>query len=126
MSDPEDTIQRMTRLTEAGFDLFIDDFGTGRSSLGYLKRLPASTIKIDRIFVDEAMNSPEDFEYLRNIVALARSRHKSVVLEGVGTAQHYHLLSKTDVDSMQGFYFCEPLSAEDLERVLQQGGQFPA
>ena len=125
MVDPEDTIRRMNRLASAGFDLFIDDFGTGRSSLSYLKRLPAGTIKIDRVFVDEAMNSPEDFEYLRNIVALARSRRKAVLLEGIGNLQQYELLCKTDVDSMQGFYFSKPIDADSLEQILHAGGTLP-
>ena len=71
------------------------------------------------------MNSPEDFEYLRNIVALARSRRKEVLLEGIGNAQQYELLCKTDVDSMQGFYFSKPVDADHLEEILSSGGKLP-
>ena len=83
MIKPQETIQQMGHLAAAGFDMFIDDFGTGSSSLGYMKHLPASTIKIDRAFIVESVNSPEDFEYLSNIAALARSRRKAVILEGI-------------------------------------------
>ncbi len=125
MIDPAGTVAQMDRLTSAGFDLFIDDFGTGSSSLGWLKRLPAGTIKIDRVFVDESMRSPEDLEYLSNIVALVRSRRKSVILEGIGTAQQLKLLKKLNVDGMQGFHFSRPLSAESLGSLLSTEARLP-
>jgi diguanylate cyclase (GGDEF)-like protein/PAS domain S-box-containing protein len=118
MIDVEGTVEQMHRLVDAGFDLFIDDFGTGNSSLGWLKRLPASTIKIDRLFVDECMQSPEDFEYLVNIVALVRSLNKRVVLEGVGTAQQYELLKRLNADGLQGFHFSKPLLSHELDSIL--------
>jgi EAL domain-containing protein (putative c-di-GMP-specific phosphodiesterase class I) len=125
MIDPEGTVSQMGRLTEAGFDLFIDDFGTGNSSLGWLKQLPAGTIKIDRLFVDECMRSPEDLEFLANIIGLARSRRKSVILEGIATAPQLELLKKLDVDGMQGFYFSQPLSSESLGSLLSTDPRLP-
>ncbi len=111
--------------TEAGFDLFIDDFGTGNSSLGYLKVLPAGTVKIDRFFVDESVKSPEDHEYVTSIAVLARSRHKAVILEGIGTPQQYALLKRLKTEGMQGFYFSKPLAAEELEKLLERGVRLP-
>jgi diguanylate cyclase (GGDEF)-like protein/PAS domain S-box-containing protein len=120
MIDVESTVEQMHRLVDAGFDLFVDDFGTGNSSLGWLKRLPANTIKIDRLFVDECMQSPEDFEYLVNIMALVRSRNKRVVLEGIGTEQQYELLKRLNADGFQGFHFCKPLLSNELDSILAE------
>ena len=125
MVKPEETIEQMARLTARGFDLFIDDFGTGSSSLGYLKRLPAGTVKVDRVFIEESVRSPEDYGYLAGIVALARSRRKSVILEGVGTAAQEVLLRPLVADGIQGFYFSHPLHAEELERLLADGVVLP-
>ncbi len=125
MIDAEATAAQMQRLVDAGFDLFIDDFGTGSSSLGWLKRLPAGTIKIDRLFVDECMRSPEDFEYLANITALVRSRHKRVVLEGVGTEQQFELLKRLDADGLQGFHFSKPLLTGELDSILEENRRLP-
>ncbi|MGA2977247.1 MAG: EAL domain-containing protein [Spirochaetia bacterium] len=125
MIDPEGTVAQMKQLTDTGFDLFIDDFGTGSSSLGWLKRLPAGTIKIDRLFVDESMRSPEDFDYLASIVALARSRRKSIILEGIGTQQQFDLLKRLNADGMQGFHFSKPLAAEELDAILSKGLRLP-
>jgi diguanylate cyclase (GGDEF)-like protein len=125
MVDPPGTVERMTALSADGFDLFIDDFGTGNSSLGWLKRLPAGTIKIDRLFVDECMRSPEDLDFLANIIALARSRRKSIILEGIATAAQLELLKQLDVDALQGFYFSHPLSAESLGSLLATDARLP-
>jgi diguanylate cyclase (GGDEF)-like protein len=125
MVNPEATIAQMARLTARGFDLFIDDFGTGNSSLGYLKTLPAGTVKIDRLFVDESVKSPEDQEYVASITVLARSRRKAVILEGIGTPQQYALLKRLETEGMQGFYFSKPLAAEELEKLLERRVRLP-
>jgi diguanylate cyclase (GGDEF)-like protein/PAS domain S-box-containing protein len=125
MIDPEGTVMQMERLDAAGFDMFIDDFGTGNSSLGWLKRLPAGTVKIDRSFVDESMRSSEDLEFLTNIVALARSRRKRVILEGIGTFQQYELLKGLTVDGLQGFYFGSPLSPDAFGAMLATEARLP-
>ena len=103
----------------------VDDFGTGNSSLGWLKHLPAGTIKIDRLFVDESMRSPEDLEFLANIVGLARSRRKRVILEGIATGQQLELLRTMPVDGLQGFYFSPPLSLDALGALLASEARLP-
>ncbi len=125
MIDPVGTVAQMEKLTAAGFDLFIDDFGTGNSSLGWLKHLPAGTIKIDRLFVDESMRSPEDLEYLSSIVALARSRRKRVILEGIATAQQLDLLRTMPVDGLQGFHFSPPLALDAFGALLSSEARLP-
>ena len=125
MLDPEGTVAQMGRLTSAGFDLFIDDFGTGNSSLGWLKQLPAGTIKIDRLFVDECMRSPEDLDFLANIIGLARSRRKAVILEGIETPRQLDLLKQLPVDGLQGYCFSQPLSAAGMDAVLASDSRLP-
>ena len=125
MIDAEGTVNQMQRLVDAGYDLMIDDFGTGSSSLGWLKRLPAGTIKIDRLFVDECMRSPEDFEYLTNIMSLVRSRGKRVILEGVATEQQYALLKRLNADGFQGFHFSKPLLTQELDAILEGKNSLP-
>ncbi len=125
MLDPEDTISRMGRLASEGFELFVDDFGTGSSSLGYLKRLPAGTIKIDRLFVEESVASPEDLDYLKNIVSIVRSRRKAVILEGIETSAQYDLLRRLEIDGMQGFHFSRPLTTAQMDELLTSGACLP-
>ena len=85
MRDPEESVRILTELTSMGVKASIDDFGTGYSSLLYLKRLPASELKIDRAFVNELQAKSEDATIVSAIVALAQSLDLKVVAEGVET-----------------------------------------
>ena len=125
MRNPEVTIERMKELANMGIEILIDDFGTGHSSLGYLKALPAGILKIDKVFVDEIAEDEEEREYLASIIRMGQSRKKLVVVEGVATADQANLLREMGCDRMQGFYFSKPLSAEELEGVLGTGLSLP-
>ena len=125
MLDPEASVERMQRLAERGFELFIDDFGTGSSSLAYLKRLPAAAVKVDRMFVEEGGRTPSDYEYLRSIVSLARSRDKRVIFEGLSTRDLHESVRGLEPDGMQGFYFSQPLEAEELGRLVEADARLP-
>jgi len=118
MDNPEETIRKMLSLYNIGIELFIDDFGTGQSSLSYLKRIPAKTLKIDKVFVDELVKSDSEREYLSNIISLVRSRNKNVIIEGVSSKEQAELLYIMKCDRMQGFYFSKPISAEEFEKYL--------
>ncbi len=104
----------MDQLNAMGVDIWIDDFGTGQSSLSYLKHLPVSTVKIDKDFIAELGENQEDVDYLEGIINTIRSRGKRVVIEGVGTEQQFKLLRELHVDYLQGFYFSHPLPAKDF------------
>jgi diguanylate cyclase (GGDEF)-like protein len=108
----------MAELNTMGVDIWIDDFGTGQSSLSYLKHLPVSTVKIDKDFIAELGENPEDIDYLEGIINTIRSRGKSVVIEGVGTEQQFRLLRDLPVDYLQGFYFSRPVPAASFVELL--------
>ena len=126
MAHPEEAIRKIQALADMGVELFIDDFGTGQSSLGYLKELPASTLKIDKVFVDNVTQDEEERAYLRSIIALGQSRHKVVVVEGVSTQEQAAILRELRCDRMQGYYFAKPLKADEFSAILRSGGTLPA
>jgi diguanylate cyclase (GGDEF)-like protein/PAS domain S-box-containing protein len=125
MEDPERTIRRVEELKARGIDTQIDDFGSGYSSLGYLKRLPVETFKIDRLFVEALEENQEERDYLGRIIDMIRSRRKQVVVEGVGTAQQYAFLKEMQCDLLQGFYFSRPLPAPAFQELLRRGEPLP-
>jgi len=126
MEDPERTIRRIAELKAKGIDTLVDDFGSGYSSLGYLKRLPADTFKIDRVFVEALAESCDERDYLSRIIDTIKSRRKRVLVEGVSTAQQYALLKDMRCDLMQGYYFSRPLPASAFEKLLARDAALPA
>ena len=119
------TIAKINEFGKAGIGVFIDDFGAGFSSLGYLKTLPAELIKIDKIFVDTIVRFPEDLAFLQNLVGLIKSRQKKVLIEGIETAEQFALLRDLDDVRMQGYYFSQPMTAVDFEALLSSGSKLP-
>jgi diguanylate cyclase (GGDEF)-like protein len=109
----------MDELGAMGVDIWIDDFGTGQSSLSYLKHLPASTVKIDKDFVTDLTTHSADREYLEGIVATVRSRGKRIVLEGVSSAEQYALITDRPVDYLQGYHFARPMPRAELEQRIR-------
>lgn len=118
MADPEAAIAQMTRLSALAVDLWIDDFGTGYSSLSYLKRLPARVLKLDRTFVKEIEQSPEDIVYVATILSSVRSRGKEILIEGVETAAQYAILKRIGGREMQGFFFSKPVPAGEFSKLM--------
>lgn len=101
---------RMLRsLADSGVAVSIDDFGSGYSSLGYLKKLPLSYLKIDRSFVNECTQSPDDAAIIRGIVALAKNLRLKVVAEGVETEAQAAFLEGTGCDELQGYLYSRPI-----------------
>jgi EAL domain-containing protein (putative c-di-GMP-specific phosphodiesterase class I) len=121
MSDPEAAVEQMDRLREIGIDVWIDDFGTGHSSLSYLRKLPAGMMKIDKEFVDELTDSPEDMVYLANIINSVRSRRKEIVVEGIESERQHDLLRRLGCSFMQGFFYSKPVPPERLREILSGG-----
>ncbi|MEE9308786.1 MAG: EAL domain-containing protein [Spirochaetia bacterium] len=121
MDDPEKTIKQMQSLLDIGVETFIDDFGTGYSSLGYLKRLPAVTLKIDKLFIDALVESQEEQDYLTHIIRTVKSRKKKVLVEGVSSREQFELLKAMACDQMQGYLFSRPVPAEEFEKLLARG-----
>jgi len=109
METGERALQILTQLHELGITCSIDDFGTGYSSLGYLKRLPACEIKIDRSFVTDMMVDEGDFSIVQTIVNLSHSLGREVVAEGVETRETLEALRALGCDLAQGYYLSRPL-----------------
>jgi diguanylate cyclase (GGDEF)-like protein len=113
------------RLTALGFELAVDDFGIGESSLARLKALPFTTLKVDGSFVRDIESDESDRVLIRAIVAMARSLGKRVLAEGVETQAQLRFLSQIGCDDVQGYYFSRPVPADPLAESVQQG-QFEA
>lgn len=120
MRSPETTIDTLEKLTQLGVKASIDDFGTGYSSLLYLKRLPASELKIDRAFVREMSAGNEDSVIVSAIIALAKALGLEVVAEGVETAEQQAFLTGLGCETLQGFLLDRPMAPElILQRATQ-------
>ena len=115
----------LARIRTEGIHLSLDDFGTGYSSLNYLKQLPIDTIKIDRIFVRDIVSNQDSASIVKAVLLLAHEMHLVSVAAGVETQAQMQFLQTLGCDIMQGFYFSEPLSAEEATRLLQTGTSKP-
>jgi EAL domain-containing protein (putative c-di-GMP-specific phosphodiesterase class I) len=119
MQEPERVIAMFEQIQSLGVELTIDDFGTGYSSLSYLKRLPASSIKIDRSFVHDLGQDENAASIVKAVISLGHSLGLKVVAEGVETAYQIAFLHENGCDSMQGFLFSYPLNEEEFIKLLQ-------
>ena len=105
MSDPEESIAILERLSRMGVTVSVDDFGTGYSSLSYLRRFPIDKLKIDRSFIADVLTRAEDASIVRAIISLAHSLKLKVVAEGVETAEQVEFLRSLDCDHYQGYFY---------------------
>lgn len=118
LSNAQAAIDVLTSLKTMGVTISIDDFGTGFSSLSYLKRLPIDTLKIDQSFVRDVTTDPDDAALVMAIITLAHNLRLRVVAEGVETEEQLRFLRLLRCDEIQGFIFKKPLPAHALERLL--------
>jgi EAL domain-containing protein (putative c-di-GMP-specific phosphodiesterase class I) len=114
MQDPAASLVILRELAAIGVHISIDDFGTGYSSLMYLKKLPASEIKIDRGFVKDLTRGGDDAAIVSAIVALGRTLNLDIIAEGVETEDQQFLLTELGCTSLQGFHLGRPVDAADL------------
>ncbi len=114
----ETTIELIETLKRRQIDCSIDDFGTGYSSLAYLKRIPASKLKIDRSFVTNIEKSSESIAIVNMIISLAAALNMSVLAEGVETQEELNCLKMLGCYSYQGFYFSKPIPFKQLVKLL--------
>jgi diguanylate cyclase len=110
----------LERLRGLGVKLSLDDFGTGHSSLSYLKRLPLDEVKIDRSFVMGMTEDDNDAAIVRTTIDLARNLGLDVVAEGVESETILRNLSDLSCDIAQGFYLSRPLPAAELDGWLAE------
>jgi diguanylate cyclase (GGDEF)-like protein len=120
MDDRIDTIYILDELHSMGVKLAIDDFGTGYTSLGYLKRLPVDALKIDQSFITEVPTSEDAITITSSIIAMAHAFKVNVIAEGVENEQQLFMLRSQKCDSVQGFYFAQPMPPEEFGAYLKQ------
>lgn len=121
MTDVPLAVQRLQQLRDRGFTLSLDDFGTGFSSLSYLKRFPIHELKIDRSFVTEAWRGERDGAIARSIIALGREFGLQVVAEGVETVSQAAFLAQYGCTCQQGYLFARPMPAQHFDTLLVRG-----
>ena len=109
MDDPQRALATLDQLSKMGFKLSIDDFGTGFSSLAYLKNLPVDELKIDKSFVMAMDQDLNDRKIVRSTIKLAHNLGLTVVAEGVETAKAWKVLAKLGCDEGQGYFIGRPM-----------------
>jgi len=118
INNVEDIILKMTILGTKGVKFSLDDFGTGFSSLSYLKRLPLNQLKIDQSFVRDALIDPNDAAIVRTIIALGQSMGLDVIAEGVETEDQRNFLEIHGCNQFQGYLFSKPVPLHEFEALL--------
>jgi len=114
MADPDRAMEILSSLSIMGVRLSIDDFGVGHSSLTYLKKLPVHEIKIDKSFVLNMAEDPDDVMIVRSIIDLGHNQSLKVVAEGVQSQQTLDQLRELGCDAVQGYFISRPIPANEL------------
>jgi EAL domain-containing protein (putative c-di-GMP-specific phosphodiesterase class I) len=118
MRDTDRAVAIMESLRRMGIRISIDDFGTGHSSLGYLKRFPVDRLKVDRSFVRDLPHNGDDVAITRAVIAMAHSLKMSVVAEGVEHQEQFDLLRAEGCDEFQGYFCARPMEEADLLKFV--------
>lgn len=114
MRDVDRVIRRLHAVRDRGVRIAVDDFGTGHSSLQYLKNLPITTLKIDKSFVRDLCADAGDAQIVAAIISLGHSLNKRIVAEGIADEDQLRALLRMRCDALQGFLLAAPMSAEDF------------
>lgn len=115
----DEQMGQLEKLKQAGVHISIDDFGTGYSSLVYLRRLPVCSLKIDRSFLQYAMENESDMAIMQAIITVGHQLGLIVVVEGVETTEQERLVKHLGCDLAQGFLYAKPLPAHELPKLLE-------
>jgi len=125
MRNVEENVGKLVALRRLGVHVSIDDFGTAYSSLNYLKRLPASALKVDRSFVvdlgDDPDATPHDAAIVRAVVALAHTLGMAAIAEGIETPAQLAFLRQLGCEQGQGYLFARPAPADEVGPLLRRG-----
>ncbi|MFI3228268.1 MAG: bifunctional diguanylate cyclase/phosphodiesterase [Clostridia bacterium] len=116
----DSAIKKIHILKDLGFTIAIDDFGVGISSLSRLKSIPIDTLKIDRLFVIDAIENQKDSMIVTAIINLAKSLKMKTVVEGIENIEQKEFFEKLDCDIAQGYYYSRPLTETDFLQYLEQ------
>jgi diguanylate cyclase (GGDEF)-like protein len=115
LTNQERDLSVINRLASAGIGLSLDDFGTGYASITHLAQLPLSTVKIDRMFVNRAVEDPRYGAIIETLIKLAHNLSLEVVAEGIETPAQMRMLSDCECDHLQGFHLGRPVSIAEFE-----------
>jgi len=118
MYKPAPLIELLARIKGIGVRIALDDFGTGYSSLAQIKHLPVDTLKVDRSFIRNLQQNPDDREVIKAIIAMGKTLSLNVIAEGVETPAQDTYLRKNICDQMQGFYFSKPVAPDQFADLL--------
>ena len=118
MEDPDEAVCVLQELSDMGFILSIDDYGTGYSSMEYLKRLPVNELKIDKSFVLEVNKSKTDQVIVNSAIELGHNLGLKVIAEGIEEESAIDILKQSGCDVAQGYFFSRPLAVADFEQWL--------
>lgn len=120
MTDLEMHMKTLSSLQEYGFQIELDDFGSGYSSLNMLKDIKADILKIDMLFLRETENKARSRVIINSIISMAKSLDMSVIAEGVETAEQRDFLAEMGCDMFQGYFFSKPIPTEEFEEKYLQ------
>ncbi|MBE9156904.1 EAL domain-containing protein [Nodosilinea sp. LEGE 06152] len=122
MENPAQAVQMIQALRDRGIRLSIDDFGTGYSSLGYLQQLPVDILKIDRSFIVDIHQSPQQYGIVDAIIRLAAHLNIQVIAEGIELLPQLQSLNQLGCEFGQGHLFARPLSVSQFSQYLRREG----
>jgi EAL domain-containing protein (putative c-di-GMP-specific phosphodiesterase class I) len=115
----DEIAKRMVELAAMGIHFAVDDFGTGYASLQHLHRLPISTLKIDRSFIQRLSETSRSYPIVKAIIELAHSLRMQIIAEGVEDEDQLLLLRELKCDCIQGFLLSRPLPPKDIEDIFR-------
>lgn len=115
--DSDDLYDVLSDLQGMGFQLEVDDFGAGYSSLNMIRQIPVDTIKIDKDFLDKKLSTEKGKIVISHTIAMAKDLKLGVVAEGVETKEHVDFLKSSACDVAQGFFFAKPMPLEEFNRL---------
>ena len=118
VKDVESTIQTMNDLRDIGIRFSMDDFGTGHSSLAYIKRLPLSQLKIDQSFIRDVTTDSDDATIVKTIIAMSNTLNLEVIAEGVETVEQKDFLKENQCNIYQGYLFSRPLPLQEFNNLI--------
>lgn len=120
ISRTEEATEILESLRALGITISLDDFGSGYSSLNYLKQFPINVLKIDRSFINDLEQNRESTVITETIIQLAHSLNLTITAEGIETEAQLQFLQRRQCDEGQGFYFERPVAAERISELVQQ------
>jgi EAL domain-containing protein (putative c-di-GMP-specific phosphodiesterase class I) len=120
MEDVEELFAEMSSLKGHGFNIMMDDFGSGYSSLNMLRNAPVDTLKIDRFFLDEIMATDRGKIIVEASVRMAKQLGLAVIAEGVETQEQLDFLASIDCDIVQGYYYSRPVPVNEFEIFMEK------